>query len=220
MEVYNSTHWGGTVVAKVLQHPVRWALLAILVLLFSGSAFGGSVPEASGANAAATGDTAAGTGAVPGGAGASSGQTNMAPPAARSLSLEEAVYQGLKTGLDMKAALLELDRDRLSWEQARDAAGRIDSDLIMDMDTAKAKYVTQRRAELLEAAAGRKLKQAELNARQKVEEAYYDVLKADDGLRVAEANLDRAQRQLAMVRAQYCCCSRSLATVVPHRLAG
>lgn len=185
----------------------------ILVFLFSASAYGGSMPPLS-VTLAAPGQgahtlmMAAGSTAAAGGGAAWPEDAVTGAAYARPLSLEEAVAQALQDGPAMQAARWERDRDQLSWERGRDAADQIDETVLSNtvgwsFDAARAKHVGRRQAELTEALAGRKLRAAEFNARKQVEEAYYGVLKAEDAVRIAEANLDRARRQLAMARAQY-----------------
>lgn len=122
---------------------------------------------------------------------------------AMEFTLPQAVERALAHGPAMAQARLNFDQAKLSADQGQSAARGLSPEVISSLDQAKAKYVSERSAQLTEAAKDRDLKVAELNARQQAEEAYYRVLKADDAVSIGEADLDRAKKQLALVKTQY-----------------
>ena len=110
---------------------------------------------------------------------------------ANPLTLSEAVKIALENGNDMKKALFELKKSELTYQQTK-ADLLLNPSVLSELSNQTAFLVAQRNYEITRS-----------NQVQVVEEAYYNILKLQRLVALAQENINRSQKQLANVRAKY-----------------
>lgn len=123
--------------------------------------------------------------------------------AVKSLTLDEAVELAIKNNIDLKKAQLDYDNAVIDARQARYNAGEIDEDSVNSLQTAQTKYVSTKQKVLAEEIAKQTYEITIEQTKNLVEENYYDVLMADNLVKVKEASVKRAQEQLALVQKKF-----------------
>ena len=110
---------------------------------------------------------------------------------ANPLTLSEAVKIALENGNDMKKALFELKKSELTYQQTK-ADLLLNPSVLSELSNQTAFLVAQRNYEITRS-----------NQVQVVEEAYYNILKLQRLVALAQENINRSQKQLGNVRAKY-----------------
>lgn len=119
------------------------------------------------------------------------------------LTLNEAKAMAMESSPDVLKGRIDYDRALLDLDQAKDNADRIDADKISSLSSAQTKYVSERQKELAETVAQQAYEIVKLQTAINVEKSYYDVLKAENTLKVKETALKRSQEQLTLVQKKY-----------------
>ena len=107
------------------------------------------------------------------------------------LTLSEAVKIALENGNDMKKALFELKKSELTYQQTK-ADLLLNPSILSELSNQTALLVAQRNYEITRS-----------SQVQVVEEAYYNILKLQRLVALAQENINRSQKQLENVRAKY-----------------
>lgn len=123
--------------------------------------------------------------------------------AARALTLEKAYELALENNIDLKKAALDYDNAIVDADQARYNADNIDGDSVSNLQDAQTKYVSTKQKALAEEIAKQAYDIAREQTKILVEGNYYDVLKADNMVKVKEASVKRAQEQLTLVQKKF-----------------
>lgn len=123
--------------------------------------------------------------------------------AARALTLEKAYELALENNIDLKKAALDYDNAIIDADQARYNADNIDGDSVSNLQDAQTKYVSTKQKALAEEIAKQAYDIAREQTKILVEGNYYDVLKADNMVKVKEASVKRAQEQLTLVQKKF-----------------
>ena len=106
-------------------------------------------------------------------------------------TLSEAVKIALENGNDMKTALFELKKSELTYQQTK-ADLLLNPSILSELSNQTALLVAQRNYEITRS-----------NQVQVVEEAYYNILKIQRLVALAQENINRSQKQLENVKAKY-----------------
>lgn len=155
-----------------------------------------------------------------GGRGVARALAAEAVPEARELTLEQAVEMALEGNPSLELAELSLKAARSRVAYTRDVARGIEKQEdagipVSTLDLARLKDVYPRQAELGEAVARRALEAAREGIRLQVEKAYYEALKAEDGVRIARTTVEKAEEQLRTARAGF-----NAGTLARHEVLG
>lgn len=129
--------------------------------------------------------------------------TGSAKASAKTLTLEEAYELALENNIDLKKAALDYDSAIIDADQAYYNADEIDGDSVNTLQDAQTKYVSTKQKALAEDIAKQAYEIAREQTKILVEGYYYDVLKADNMVKVREASVKRAQEQLALVQKKF-----------------
>jgi outer membrane protein TolC len=106
-------------------------------------------------------------------------------------TLPGAVKIALEQGNDMRKALLELQQSEVNYRQTK-ADLLLHPSILSELSNETARLVAQRNYEI-----------AQSNQTQVVEESYYDILKLQRAVILAQENITRSQKQLENVRAKF-----------------
>jgi len=131
-----------------------------------------------------------------------------AVPGVKELTLEQAVEVALEGNPSLELAELSLKAAQSRVAYTRDVARGIEKQVdagipVTTLDLARVKDVYPRQAELGVVVARRALEAAREGIRLQVEKAYYEALKAEDGVRIARTAVDKAEEQLRTARAGF-----------------
>lgn len=134
-------------------------------------------------------------------------QSTVSPSAAetpvKSLTLDEAFKLALENNIDLKKARLDYDSAIIDTEQARYNADSTEEEDIKNLQSAQTKYVSPKQKALAEDIAKQTYDIAIEQNKILVEQKYYDVLMADNIVKVKEASVKRAQEQLSLVEKKF-----------------
>lgn len=133
----------------------------------------------------------------------SSDTYGTSPVVNKPLTLNEAKAMAMASSPEVLKGQIDYDRALIDLEQAKDNAKRIDADSISSLSAAQTKYVSERSKELAETVAQQAYEIVKLQTSINVEKSYYDVLKAENTLKVKETSVKRAQEQLILVQKKY-----------------
>jgi len=106
-------------------------------------------------------------------------------------TLPGVVKIALEQGNDMRKALLELQQSEVNYRQTK-ADLLLHPSILSELSNETARLVAQRNYEI-----------AQSNQTQVVEESYYDILKLQRAVILAQENITRSQKQLENVRAKF-----------------
>ena len=124
-------------------------------------------------------------------AGSTGETTNTSPTAPLSLTLEEAIARVLAEGAERQLADIALEEARLAYEEAK-ANHMLRPSVVALQQAESAWHTAQRTYEL-----------TLQDIVQKTEEGYYDILRSDLALDLAERSLAQAEAQLESTQARY-----------------
>lgn len=133
----------------------------------------------------------------------SAGSRAVTAAPAKSLTLDEAFKLALENNIDLKKARLDYDSAIIDAEQARYNADKTDEDDVNSLQSAQTKYVSPKQKALAEDIAKQTYDIAKEQNKILVEQNYYDVLVAENMVKVKEASVKRAQEQLSLVEKKF-----------------
>lgn len=111
------------------------------------------------------------------------------------LSLEDSYEIALNNNLDLKTKQLELEKTKVERQQAKSASKKME-DITFNFEGAQVRDLQPRLKQAEVLIDEKKLELQERNLKVSVEEAYYDVLLAEDNLEYTLAQQERAKTQL------------------------
>jgi len=122
---------------------------------------------------------------------------------AKKLTLDEAFDLALQNNTDLLKARIDYESAMVEAEQADYYADEIQADTIDNLQTAQTKYVSTKQKALAEEVAKQVYEIAKEQTKNTVEKNYYDVLKADNLVKVKETAVKRAQEEVALVQKKF-----------------
>ncbi|PKM82444.1 MAG: hypothetical protein CVU89_05415 [Firmicutes bacterium HGW-Firmicutes-14] len=124
-------------------------------------------------------------------------------PETRELSLEEAVDLALKNNPDIEIAELSLKKAKVEYDAAQDRADEVGVEYVNTYEAGLLKWVSPKAKEVAYVLAKKNREIAENILKLNVENAYYNVLKAEKDLQIKNAGLKYLQDQLKIAQTSY-----------------
>ncbi|MFD2368405.1 TolC family protein [Brevibacillus sp. GCM10020057] len=128
-----------------------------------------------------------------------------ATPAAgvEELTLEKAVQQALETNATLATARLDAKNADLNQMLSYKSSADMPSDMIESLDAAKAKYVSNAQGEMTKKLNALQVNATESKIKLGAQQAYYNLIFAQDDLELKKQSLSRAQTQLKVAKAAF-----------------
>lgn len=129
--------------------------------------------------------------------------TTPATTGVEQLTLEKAIQQALETNATLESTRLSVKNADLNSMLSYKTPAEMPSEFIWSLDAAKAKYVTNATIEMNRLLNSLQLKATESKIKLGAQQAYYDLIYAQDDLNLKKQSLARAQTQLKVAKAAF-----------------
>lgn len=130
--------------------------------------------------------------------------TTTAPAAGvEELTLDKAIKQALETNATLASARLDAKNADLNQMLSYRTSAEMPTDAIESLDAAKAKYVTNAQADMNKKLNALQVSATESKIKLGAQQAYYNLIFAQDDLELKKQSLSRAQQQLKVAQAAF-----------------
>ncbi|WNC14497.1 TolC family protein [Brevibacillus brevis] len=130
--------------------------------------------------------------------------TTTAPAAGvEELTLDKAIKQALETNATLESARLDAKNADLNQMLSYRTSAEMPTDMIESLDAAKAKYVTNAQADMNKKLNALQVTATESKIKLGAQQAYYNLIFAQDDLELKKQSLSRAQQQLKVAQAAF-----------------
>ena len=129
--------------------------------------------------------------------------TTPATTGVEQLTLEKAIQQALETNATLESTRLSVKNADLNSMLSYKTPAEMPSEVIWSLDAAKAKYVTNATIDMNRLLYSLQIKATESKIKLGAQQAYYDLIYAQDDLNLKKQSLTRAQTQLKVAKAAF-----------------
>ncbi|WP_418791059.1 TolC family protein [Phosphitispora sp. TUW77] len=121
----------------------------------------------------------------------------------KNLSLEEAIELAMNNNPDMEIQDLAVQKAQIEYDSAKRTAKKLDEEYVNTYEFGLVKWVNPKSKEVALILAEKTQDVTEKSLKMAVEQAYYDILKAEKGLEIKRAGLKYFQDQLKIAETAY-----------------